>query len=273
MSSIPVLAMVVALSTASSGSRIVPNSELLNEKQGRVIDAATGAGIARAKVIAVWQVTSQGIGGNSGGCILQRIATTDDSGRFLIPNVANDLDLSERGTKGDVPFAARVVDYNWTLIVFEPGFVRQGDMASFDLTRDDPSRTAFAWESIPPKVSNGAKVVRIEDIRMERVEKNFERTVWYYARLNQAISCGRTELEQSEVRGIREEIARLIRPMPCGLHSEAPVKADVAMEFSHLLNDDKFNEHMKTEGQEKWPWTNTVAGALCRAAGSEATKP
>jgi hypothetical protein len=52
-----------------------------------------------------------------------------------------------------------------------------------------------------------------------------------------------------------------------------PVKADVAMAFSHLINDDNFNERMKAEGQEKWPWSDTTAGTLCHARGQDATRP
>jgi hypothetical protein len=268
MMSIAALVATLAFVDADWGSRHVTNRELLNEKRGRVVDAATGAGIPDATVIAMWDVSSQSIGGSSSGCVLQRITMTGANGDFLIPNVAPDLDLSERGTKGVLePFTARVVDYSWRLVVFRPGYVREGDLHSFDYP--DPARVAFAWESTPPSVSSALATVQITDIRMQRTEVNFRDTVLYYASIRHATSCPRTGTEQSAIHSIRAAFSQLVEHLPCSLPSDTPVDAIVAMEFSVLLSDDKFTERMKDEGQEKWPWTNTTAGALCRATGAQ----
>ena len=58
-------------------------------------------------------------------------------------------------------------------------YVREDDLHSFDYP--DPARVAFAWESTPPSVSSGMGTVQIKDIRMRRVETNFQDTVLYYA--------------------------------------------------------------------------------------------
>jgi len=268
MMSIAALVATLVFMNADWGGRHVTNRELLNEKHGRVIDAATGAGIPDAKVIAMWDVSTQSIGGSSGGCVLQRITITGAKGDFLISSVARDLDVSERGTKGVLePFTARVADYSWRLVVFSPGYVREDDLHSFDYP--DPARVAFAWESTPPSVSSGMGTVQIKDIRMRRVETNFQDTVLYYASIRQATSCPTAAgIEQSAIHGIRAVISQLVEPLPCGLPSETPVNAIVAMKFSALLSDDKFAERMKREGQEKWPWTSTTAGALCRSVGT-----
>lgn len=268
MMSIAALVATLAFLDADWGGRHVPNRELLNEKRGRVIDAATGAGIPDATVIAMWEVSSQSIGGSSGGCVLQRITMTGAKGDFLIPSVAHDLDLSDRGTKGVLePFTARVVDYSWRLVVFRPGYVREDDLRSFKYP--DPARVAFAWESAPPSVSSTLATVQIKDIRMQRTETTFQDTVLYYASIRHATSCSNTGVEQPAIHSIRAAISQLVKTLPCSLPADTPVAAIVAMEFSGLLDDDKFTERMKAGGQEKWPWTNTTSGALCRAIGAQ----
>ncbi len=119
----------------ADASRHVSNRELKMEKTGRVVDAATGAGIPGVKVIVNWQTHSSGVPGYSstGGtwCDLQKIVTTDVNGNYTIPDVSKELDISDSGTRvGHTPFgfASATHDKDYLLAAFKPGYVRVGDM-------------------------------------------------------------------------------------------------------------------------------------------------
>ncbi|MGH7746655.1 MAG: carboxypeptidase-like regulatory domain-containing protein, partial [Candidatus Dormibacteria bacterium] len=136
------LAILLALLATTSSAfepRHISNNELRTEKLGRIVDAATGAGIPDAKVIAVWGALAADASGSGYMCQLQRIATTDAAGNYVIPDVSHDLDLSRRGTGGlhtPMGIGYHSLDFDWHLMVFKPGYVRVGDMEEFKRKRD-----------------------------------------------------------------------------------------------------------------------------------------
>ncbi|MBS0570558.1 MAG: carboxypeptidase regulatory-like domain-containing protein, partial [Proteobacteria bacterium] len=66
----------------------VGRSEMLSAKRGTVVDAATGAGIADATVIASWHISASGWERDSEGCVVRHIVQTDANGNFSLPDVS-----------------------------------------------------------------------------------------------------------------------------------------------------------------------------------------
>jgi hypothetical protein len=251
--------------------RPVSNHELRNEKRGRIVDAATGAGIPDAKVIAMWNGSLQNAAGSSGGCALQRIVTTDANGDFVIPDVSKDLDISMRGDSASpTPFTTRRVDFKWTLIVFKPGYVRQGDMDSFK--DPDITRVAFGWESLPPDVKGTWGTVWVKPIAMQKIDMEPQSLFLYFNRLSNAVTCSRRNIEQPELEVIRSEMSRLVRPLSCILPASTSVKAEVAKAYAGVVGGKEISSRIEKLGQTGWPWKDTTAGVLCKAGSGEVLK-
>jgi hypothetical protein len=268
------LSILVAIAALSAGDASwsghrVSNNELLNEKRGRVIDGATGAGIPNATVIATWVASSQSLAGSSGGCVLQRVVTTGEKGDFAIPSVANKLDLSDRGTKGDMPLAARFADYSWRLIVFEPGYVREGDMHSFELNRADLTRAGFAWEGSAPAVRSIGSIVSVNDVRMEKKNLDPLDKLIYLGGTLHAASCSKKELQQPKFPEFSQQLSHFARSIPCSMPANEFMKSYFVRLFTTLVHDQAFLDEMtKIEGTWKWGDKDIAYGTVCQALNS-----
>ena len=230
--------------------------ELRTEKNGRIVDADTGMGIADAKVIARWGQHSSGVPemvSAESWCNLQKIVTTDADGRFIIPDVSHELDAAEMHFG---PLSWNKLRSEWFLVVFKPGYVRMGvDAESKGRTVYDAKESAddrkvlhhlitgdnagcypapsqgcldrFAWQGPAVEAITGAHGnVVIKTITMKKVELSpFE--LWtYYGTVLSTASCRdphKGDLGQPELADVARIMAREVRPMPCTMPSTTPI--------------------------------------------------
>ena len=278
--------------------------ELRTEKNGRIVDADTGMGIADAKVIARWGQHSSGVPemvSAESWCNLQKIVTTDADGRFIIPDVSHELDAAEMHFG---PLSWNKLRSEWFLVVFKPGYVRMGvDAESKGRTVYDAKESAddrkvlhhlitgdnagcypapsqgcldrFAWQGPAVEAITGAHGnVVIKTITMKKVELSpFE--LWtYYGTLLSTAQCSsghKGELNQSELSDIAKAMADQVRPALCAMPAETLIDPNKLAAFTGLVG--RFDhEHVL----QRWHGTTTKnaygepaplpsAGVLCHS--------
>jgi hypothetical protein len=271
--------------------RHISNKELTMEKSGRVVDAETGIGIAGVKVIVDWNTLSTGIPGYSstGGawCDLQRIATTDESGNYTIPDVTKELDLSDRGTHfGKTPFglASQTHDKDYVMAAFKPGYVPAGDMEIVKESMEYAKKRLISGLSLAkiPDVSFGAGKVVIRQIVLRKVDLSWP-DLWAYYRM---VPLGCEDrmahfIEQPEAAEILQTIRTTIGPMPCAMAPTTSIDAQSFGIFVGLSPADTVRviERVKRldgianpdhfDPQES---ITTTAATLCRATQEDSAK-
>ena len=278
--------------------------ELRTEKNGRIVDADTGVGIADAKVVALWTQHSSGVPemvSAESWCNLQKIVTTDADGNYTIPDVSHELDAAEThfGT-----LSLNKLRSEWLLVVFKPGYVRVGeDVEPKGRTVYDAKQSAddrkvlhhlitgdnagcypapsqgcldrFAWQGPAVEAITGAHGnVVIKTITMKKVELSpFE--LWtYYGTLLSTAQCSsghKGELNQSELSDIAKAMADQVRPTLCAMPAETLIDPNKLAAFTGLVG--RFDhEHVL----QHWHGTTTKnaygepaplpsAGVLCHS--------
>ncbi len=278
--------------------------ELRTEKNGRIVDADTGMGIADAKVIARWGQYSSGVPemvSAGSWCNLQKIVTTDADGRFIIPDVSHELDAAEMHFG---PLSWNKLRSEWFLVVFKPGYVHMGvDAESKGRTVYDAKESAddrkvlhhlitgdnagcypapsqgcldrFAWQGpVVEAITGVGGKVAVKTITMKKVELSpFE--LWtYYGTLLSTAQCSsghKGELNQSELSDIAKAMADQVRPTLCAMPAETLIDPNKLAAFTGLVG--RFDhEHVL----QHWHGTTTKnaygepaplpsAGVLCHS--------
>lgn len=257
----------------------VSSHVLRAEKYGRIVDATTGDGIPDVKVIATWRESSSGsphIASASTWCALQKVTTTDANGNYTFPTVADELDLSDRGTHRGIapPFGIVSVknDATWRLVAFKPGYVRvgedprhkEGDLYDRTTSRDDRkilehlvrgSREGchpyegcmieFAWKNYPPDTSSDPLgKVSVETIKMRKVDLDPLDAWTYYGAILSSGQChdghGK-DISPPAVGDIARATGTLVRPMPCAMPSDAVIDPSSFGAFAGLSHPGRFD--------------------------------
>ena len=269
-----------AVSCATADPRRPTGHDLRAEKQGRVVDSETGVGISDAKIIAVWKQHSSGVSGMvSAGtwCNLQKIVTTDDEGRFVLPDTSHELE--ERETHFG-RLSLNELWSDWLLIVFKPGYVRAGDLEILPTHE----RHLFLWQVEPPEMFDmPLGRVGIRPVAMKKVVLDAPSLWIYFSAVLTSARCNDshgTRLTDSELGDITNAVATAVRPMPCALPpstSIAPTSFSAFAGLSHPNGFDvKFFERVKSlnglptsERFDPLDKVTTTAGALCQAVTEE----
>ena len=271
----------------------VGRSEMLSAKRGTVVDAASGAGIANATVIASWHISATGWERNGEGCVVRRIVQTDANGNFSLPDVSAEqwfhppkASSSERvhALAGDTSFA-------WYLTVFKPGYLRGGDAEKLaKYTMMNP--TFFDWEWKSPKTYATRDSYRVAPIKLVKDNLTPQQEIYYLATVNKFADCHPNPLPppSPEFDALVSQIRHIVRPIPCSLPERTPVPAWSAAAFEALDgggdpktekffyygqgNADTFGKRMTDEIRGgPLGWRDTNAGTLCWAQGGRGTKP
>lgn len=276
------LALLCAAPTSALAQH-VSGHELRAEKHGRIVDADTGAGIADAKVIAVWRQHSSGVSDLvSGGswCNLQKIVTTDANGRFTIPDVSHELHARELHFG---PLSLNKLWSDWLLIVFKPGYIRAGmDYPAVNpeegnpynqwFTLDDrkvldhringgdraclPNKgcmPTFTWQARPPETRGmllGHVDVRTIEVRGADLSPPW--TWIYYGTILTTGGCHDAhgnDISEPAYADIATAMAHEIRPMACAMPPETvinPISLGAFAGLSHPgIFDVKFLNRVK----------------------------
>lgn len=287
-------ALFVTSVLAAGDYRRVSNDELLHEKHGRVVDANTGVGIANVTVIATWDSSaSGGWSGSGGGCELAKFAKTDANGAYVIPDISAELDVSHRHDSPKLWWPGRDngwLDYSWRLILYAPGYLREGDAEAFERSplsserRPIPGNSHYAlapvatvefpWKFYPPRVTSVDKVVEVAPVRVIPAKMDALHEIVYYNRILRAVNnCG-VGRSPPEVAVLQEDMRRRIREVPCSLPSSTVVGADIVSEYMFILSDATTFQRLDDAGflNRCCPpyFKKLEAGALCSAATGEA---
>lgn len=281
-SSLPVLVVALAISSSAAIARDISNHELLAKKHGRVVDAASGAGVPNVKVIAVWNSATTGTYADSSGCIDQKIATTNANGDFVIPDVSEEIEIQHNWQAFWFDLfghGAPEIRYNWQLTVYLPGYVRAGDKETVENTPDEANLVDFAWRQRPPDVVKSYwGDVQIKPIVMQKTELK-PPDVWrYYSELLSNAECSKNALtpksmanNQREMTEIARSVSALVRPLPCAMPSGTRINSNTLKAFTGVVRDKPFMDRMTAlEGTWMWSDKDTTAGTLCRALSEEA---
>lgn len=287
--------LVVASSLAAG--RNVSNEELWHEKHGQIVDASTGAGIAGARVIAMWRRFGVSLSGAGGGCALQKFATTDANGRYVIPDVTKELDLSPRHPESQalmLTINSSWVDFKWGIVVYLPGYIREGDAEVFQRlplsTKPTPipgshylhspgPRVYFNWLyfQIPSQIVGNT--VQVEPIRMVKTQLDPQQQIvydyWITRGINNCYAFGGSEstgfrnIKPAGLKDIENDMRRRIRDLPCTLPASTLVGGVVVDDYTYLLADDALDQRLIDGGFANSGCSpchkDMDAGTLCRA--------
>jgi hypothetical protein len=267
------------------GIRHVTNQELTAEKKGRIVDADTQAGISGVKVIVNWRTSSTGMpsGWGNGGstwCDLQKIVVTDADGNYTIPNVSNELDISDRGTHSKVTPAGVLSvkhDADYALAVFKPGYVRDGDMDIVERGRNYARNNEFSELSLqrtPPSEIHAGKLV-LKPIVMRKLDLSWSDLWAYYSWIPlECVDRMSKHIQSPESNVIRNSMRDAVREMPCSMPAHTVITPEDLSAFNSLAHgaaDVKFLERVKVSEGIKATTTfdptekvSTTAGTLCR---------
>jgi hypothetical protein len=274
----------------ATGVRHISNSELRMAKSGRVIDVQTGLGISGAKIIMTWHTLSSGIAGYSstGGswCDLQKIATTDVQGNYTIPDVSEELDLSDRGTRVGVTVfgpASQTHDKEYLLTVFKPGYVRDSDRATTPAEREREKQNPIASLNAPrvPDVEFSAGTVAIKPILLRKVDLSWSDRMAYYSSIQ--LGCSdrmANSIAQPEARAMKQEFQTELTPTPCAMPPQTDISPDDFGEYTSLTHEGKalldFVAKVRDlQGMKPARFYDpteqiaTKAGVMCKALGQE----
>lgn len=307
-------AVLHATGCAAVGVGGSSNHELRAEKNGRIVDADTGQGIADVNVIANWEESFSGaahIASAGSWCVLQKIVKTDQDGRFTLPDVGKELDLSDRGTRVGVapPFGVITSsnDFSWKLILYKPGYVRVGkdfpvvkpeegnpynqwftwdDRKVLDHRINGDKRAclpdqgcmpSFAWETSLPDISGSALGhVSVQPIGMKKVELAPPALWLYYGTIlskSQCYAARKGDLNQPEIAEMEHSTSTLVRPMPCMMPPAATITAAAATSYAGLVGGKEIFTRIEKFGETTWPWKDTTAEVLCKASRVEEQAP
>ncbi|MEO8959855.1 MAG: carboxypeptidase-like regulatory domain-containing protein [Rudaea sp.] len=253
--------------------------EMLAAKSGTVVDGQSGAGIADATVIAVWDMHSTGWERDSGGCVVRRIVHTDATGHFDLPDVSAEhwfhpphASVAER-----IHALAGNVEFSWRLAVFKPGYLRMGD--SETLAKDTEQNPTFLdWEWKSPRSFATRDGYRVVPIRLVKDNLRPQDEISYLATLRKFATCTTNPpmLASPAFDGLNREINNIAKSLPCRIPEHETVRAGIAMEYTRLIagqDTKQFFARMNTQMHNRWPWTDTTAGMLCWASGGRETRP
>ena len=281
------LALVTAL--ASTAGRALPlthtasNEELMREKRGQVVDTRTGAGIPNATVVAMWRVHGGGGWSSGGACLVRRFEHTNADGGYVIPEMAReDLDLSTR-TDVNRPsfFSTRWRDYDWKILVYLPGYVREGDLADFRSYPTTGPRVSpdghyqwpetatahFKWEVQSASVDEVGQYVRVSPLRMAQAVLTPSQQIIYFDHLLREISSCDVMNPSGELTSIRADVSARVRLLPCQMAKAQPVEGELVRAFELLLGDERLRNNLKASGAIKsdMDYPEMDAGTLCAA--------
>lgn len=229
-------------------------------ERGRVVDAATHAGMPGAFVVAVWRADTAGIAGmmsSSSTCLAQTVATTDDDGRFELAAPV-------------LPHASLGTTRERLLVVFKPGYVRGNDL---DVLPQHEQRL-FTWQFYPPESGEGA-TGRVDLRRIELQPAALPAPdSWVYtdavlrtARCEDRLGASRNTPEFDR---FEQSLRAPLRVSPCALDPATPVSPHAHASFGWALNDQKYLDTMKVlEHFGPNEFKGTTAGTMCRALNEE----
>ncbi|MBS0569413.1 MAG: carboxypeptidase regulatory-like domain-containing protein [Proteobacteria bacterium] len=271
----------------------VGRSEMLSAKRGTVIDAATGAGIADATVIASWHISATGWERNGGGCVVRSIVHTDANGIYSLPDVSADqwfhppkATVSER-----IHALAGYTSFAWYLAVFKPGYLREGDAET--LARDTFMNPTFPdWQWTSPKTFATRDGYRVATIKLTKDNLPPAQEILYLATVNRFADCHPNPLPPAspEYDALVKQLRQIVRPIPCSLSATTPIPAAAAEAFEGLDgggdsktekffyygqgNADTFAKRI-SDATRGGPYgrRDTNAGTLCWAQGGRETRP
>ncbi len=220
-------------------------------------------------------------------CDLQRIVATDDAGRYTVPDVAKDLDLSDRGTRVGMTvygIATQIHDKDYALTVFKPGYE-----LAFGSNAADPGRhltNAVVARPIPtvPPVSFAGGKVRINTIALTKAASDPVARWNQYSGIGIAGRCSDRmahAIEQPEFGQMLEAVRTEVRPMPCAMAPETAIDPESFAVFESISHTPTtflaFHNRVRqleglpppTRGYDPTERISTTAGTLCRALKAE----
>jgi hypothetical protein len=272
-----ITSLFLLASVASSAfNRHASDEELLHEKHGRVIDAATGLGISQATVIAIWDVSFKNTHSAGYGCILRKVTTTTASGNYVLPDVTQQLDLSKRGSPNwlEALFEQRQAssDYGWRIVVFKPGYIREGDEARFGARPTYGSalgfKPGFAWQGgVNPDVEQVSDVVSVRTIGMREDQLVPIESIQYLSAIARATTCPPIDLENASDRtAMLTALSSAARTLACQIGADVEVDGQTALDAASLIGGTAVFEAMHRLGEPiSPPWRATTGATLCSA--------
>jgi len=285
------LAIALVGAYVHAGGRL-SNEELLLEKRGQILDSQTNLGVEGATVIALWRQDGEGGHGSRSACVLERFATTDREGRYIIPNVSSELDLARRTSRSNPPTVEKGwLDFSWIMLVYMPGYLRESDLQDFaarplwsepSLSADKkyftqaPQTVYFSWSYVPPEVESTTSYVKVKPIRILRNKMTYEQEIVYDDRFVKAVAICSGSDKTAEFKIIRAEIAHKVVNLPCAIEPATTIHGDIVSSYMYLIASDDVSAKLRAAGLYRTfgspMWGTTTAGTLCEAAASGATR-
>ncbi len=142
--------------------RRVADSELIGEKQGRIVDTS-GNGVPGVTVIGDWSISGSDATGSFGHCELQKVVTTAHDGGYVIPSVRSELEIKYSWWKRIVASLIRLegpdIGYSWRIVPYG-GMIRAGDRITSTSVTGASARPQFCdhWNA-PPHHSTASGVI------------------------------------------------------------------------------------------------------------------
>ena len=247
--------------------KVVEFRDLLLEKRGRIMDAATGRGLPDVSVMINWTSGGYGVAGSFGGCDLQRVAITDADGDYTIPNVYGAVKFQRIWWKKLLApllgMSSPGIGYHWSLVAFKPGYVRVGDEGRIHnaaAADHQPDRSfPFYWNAPPYQAEPGG--LQIEPIALRHSQLSQADEIIYDFALYMRSTC-------SGFPPVRSAMKRSVRELLCSLPETQPLDPQVVNAFSTIEGDADFFGRMKgITGTELWLSEKQPAGLLCRTIG------
>jgi hypothetical protein len=121
------LACAVVVAAAEPWIKKATHAGYLEEKHGRVVEAATGLGVPQASVVRNWRV--------NGFCLGQTIAQTDANGDYVLASGFHDVSFDRTWIPkaiatvlgGIVPIEAPMREYQTQIMAIKPPYILLGD--------------------------------------------------------------------------------------------------------------------------------------------------
>lgn len=241
----------------------IPGCVMANTpKTGRVIDAATGKGLAHVAVIAAAEFNAQNlIHGTNSSCRYRIIAYTDADGSYWIHNTWLDLAFGLPGTDPRL---------RWVVTAFKPGYAIEGDEGAWTFDEYGAAKKWPASVIWSPSSWWLGVVVRVNPIRMTPVQLSLKEAAVYYGNIISAGACNSAMPLSVEERELRKTGYDIFLPKVCEMPPDTEMDMTEADAFSaftyHIERSDVSLRRLEPSGfQDLYRHPVFHAGNVCQS--------